>query len=123
MNKLNTEQRNRIVAALVEGNSLRSVTRMTGVHRTTVMKLLCDLVVPAPIIRTKRFAIFDQSASSAMKSGALFTPRKKTAQPRINRRVRATFGHGLRSTLIRNSFPAGSSASVTRVARITSCTI
>jgi IS1 family transposase len=43
MNKLSTEERKRVVAALVEGNSLRSVTRMTGVHRTTVMKLLCDL--------------------------------------------------------------------------------
>ncbi len=43
MNKLNTEERTRVVAALVEGNSLRAVTRMTGVHRTTVMKLLSDL--------------------------------------------------------------------------------
>ncbi len=43
MNKLNAEEKNRVVAALVEGNSLRAVTRMTGVHRTTVMKLLCDL--------------------------------------------------------------------------------
>jgi hypothetical protein len=43
MNKLSTEERTRVVAALVEGSSLRSVTRMTGVHRTTVMKLLCDL--------------------------------------------------------------------------------
>src|SRR5258708_837584 len=43
MNKLSTEERTRVVSALVEGNSLRSVTRMTGVHRTTVMKLLVDL--------------------------------------------------------------------------------
>ena len=43
MNKLSTEERKRVVAALVEGNSLRAVTRMTGVHRTTIMKLLCDL--------------------------------------------------------------------------------
>lgn len=43
MNKLSTEERTGVVAALVEGNSLRSVTRITGVHRTTVMKLLCDL--------------------------------------------------------------------------------
>lgn len=43
MNKLSIEQRARVVAALVEGNSLRAVTRMTGVHRTTVMKLLADL--------------------------------------------------------------------------------
>src|SRR6266404_5428091 len=43
MNKLTTEERKRVVAALVEGNSLRAVTRMTGVHRTTVMKLLADI--------------------------------------------------------------------------------
>lgn len=43
MNKLTNEQRKQVVAALVEGNSLRSVTRMTGVHRTTIMKLLVDL--------------------------------------------------------------------------------
>jgi IS1 family transposase len=43
MDKLSTKQRRQVVAALVEGNSLRSITRMTGVHRTTVMKLLCDL--------------------------------------------------------------------------------
>ncbi|HWY39968.1 MAG TPA: IS1 family transposase [Chthoniobacterales bacterium] len=43
MNKLSTEERKRVVAALVEGNSLRSVTRMTGAHRTTVMNLLVNL--------------------------------------------------------------------------------
>src|SRR5438067_5849312 len=43
MNKLSIEERKRVVAALVEGSSLRAVTRMTGVHRTTVMTLLCDL--------------------------------------------------------------------------------
>lgn len=43
MNKLSVEERARVVAALVEGNSLRSVTRMIGVHRTTVMNLLVDL--------------------------------------------------------------------------------
>jgi transposase len=43
MNKLNAEERKRVVAALVEGNSLRAITRMTGVHRTTIQKLLVDL--------------------------------------------------------------------------------
>jgi len=43
MNKLNAEEQKRVIACLVEGNSLRAVTRMTGVHRTTIMKLLCDL--------------------------------------------------------------------------------
>ena len=43
MNKLSAEDQKRVVAALVEGNSLRAVTRMTGVHRTTVMNLLVNL--------------------------------------------------------------------------------
>lgn len=43
MNKLSTEERTRIVAALVEGNSMRAVSRMTGVARNTINKLLVDL--------------------------------------------------------------------------------
>jgi hypothetical protein len=43
MNKLSTERQIQVVAALVEGNSLRAVSRMTGVHRGAIMKLLVDL--------------------------------------------------------------------------------
>ncbi len=43
MNCLSTEERARVVAALVEGNSLRATARMTGVARMTVEKLLRDL--------------------------------------------------------------------------------
>jgi IS1 family transposase len=43
MNKLSTEKRAGVVAALVEGNSLRGTARMTGVARMTVEKLLRDL--------------------------------------------------------------------------------
>jgi IS1 family transposase len=43
MTKLSSEERKQVVAALVEGNSLRAVSRMTGIHRTTIMKLLCGL--------------------------------------------------------------------------------
>lgn len=43
MNRLSTPKRIQVVAALVEGNSLRSVTRLTGVHRTTVQNLLVNL--------------------------------------------------------------------------------
>jgi IS1 family transposase len=43
MNRLSTENRTRVVAALVEGNSLRATARMTGVARMTVEKLLRDL--------------------------------------------------------------------------------
>ncbi len=43
MNKLSTEERTQIVSALVEGNSMRSISRMTGASRNTIDKLLCDL--------------------------------------------------------------------------------
>lgn len=43
MNSLNIDEKTRIVACLVEGNSLRSTVRMTGTHRTTIQNLLVDL--------------------------------------------------------------------------------
>jgi IS1 family transposase len=43
MNGLSSEQRVRVIAALVEGNSIRSTSRMTGVARNTVTTLLLGL--------------------------------------------------------------------------------
>ncbi|MDI6448049.1 IS1 family transposase [Anaerobaca lacustris] len=43
MNKLTREKRVRVIAALVEGNSIRATVRMTGVAKNTVSKLLCDI--------------------------------------------------------------------------------
>jgi IS1 family transposase len=40
MNKLNTQKRVQIVAALVEGNSLRATSRMTGASKVTILRLL-----------------------------------------------------------------------------------
>lgn len=43
MNQLSTAKRTAVVAALVEGNSIRSTVRMTGVAKNTVVKLLLEL--------------------------------------------------------------------------------
>lgn len=43
MNWLSQDERIRVVAALVEGNSIRSTSRMTGIARNTITKLLVDL--------------------------------------------------------------------------------
>lgn len=43
MNQLNKEKRVQVIAALVEGNSIRSTVRMTGVSKNTVSKLLVDI--------------------------------------------------------------------------------
>src|SRR4030042_4336854 len=43
MNKLSTRQRTEVIAALVEGNSIRATCRMTGVAKGTVTRLLADI--------------------------------------------------------------------------------
>ncbi len=43
MNRLPLARRTQIVSALVEGNSIRSIERMTGTHRDTVMRLLVEV--------------------------------------------------------------------------------
>src|ERR1022692_4555518 len=43
MNKLSTEKRRQVVAALVEGNGIRATVRMTGVSKNTIAKLLVEL--------------------------------------------------------------------------------
>jgi IS1 family transposase len=43
MNTLKKEKQRQVVAALVEGNSIRATCRMTGVAKGTVLKLLVDL--------------------------------------------------------------------------------
>src|SRR5216684_3531860 len=40
MKTLSLERRSQVIAALVEGNSIRSVERMTGIHRDTVIRLM-----------------------------------------------------------------------------------
>ena len=43
MNRLTTEKRCRVVAAMVEGNSIRATVRITDVAKNTVTNVLWDL--------------------------------------------------------------------------------
>jgi IS1 family transposase len=43
VNQLSSEKRRQIVAALVEGNSIRATVRMTGASKNTIAKLLIEL--------------------------------------------------------------------------------
>src|SRR5438045_5143005 len=43
MNRLSTEERVRVLSALVEGNSIRATVRMTGIAKNTVVKLLSEV--------------------------------------------------------------------------------
>jgi len=43
MNRLNRKKQAQVIGALVEGNSINSVVRMTGVSKVTILKLLAEL--------------------------------------------------------------------------------
>lgn len=43
MNVLKTEKKLAVISALVEGNSIRSIERMTDIHRDTIMRLLVSV--------------------------------------------------------------------------------
>jgi IS1 family transposase len=47
MNKLSRQHQAQVVAALVEGNSIRSIERMTGVAKHTILKLIKDVGIAA----------------------------------------------------------------------------
>ena len=56
MNKLTAEHRSQVIAALVEGNSIRATCRMTGAAKGTVLKLLAAVDAIAgfpPALRCK----------------------------------------------------------------------
>jgi IS1 family transposase len=55
MNKLSTQKRVQVISALVEGMSIRSVVRMTGVSKNTVVKLLEDIGNACAIYQDKVF--------------------------------------------------------------------
>lgn len=55
MNTISIEKKKAVIAALVEGNSLRSTVRMTGVYRTTIQKLLVDLGTACSTYQSKIF--------------------------------------------------------------------
>jgi transposase-like protein len=43
MNVLKADKKLAVISALTEGCSIRSVSRMTGVHKKTIMKLLVEV--------------------------------------------------------------------------------
>ncbi len=55
MNQLSIEARTRIVSALIEGNSVRAISRMTGTDRKTILRLLPDLGRACSIFQDRMF--------------------------------------------------------------------
>jgi IS1 family transposase len=56
MNRLDIETRSRVITALVEGSSVRSTVRMTGVAKNTIQKLLLELGAACSAYQDRVFA-------------------------------------------------------------------
>ena len=87
MNRLDTAKRAAVVRCLVEGCSIRSTVRMTGVAKNTVAKLLIELGACC----TKFHGRSDARTCPAngfrlMKSGASSDASRRTSQPRKSER-------------------------------------
>ena len=59
MNILAAERRAQVISALVEGNSIGSVSRMTGVARNTVMSLLVQIGTTCAIYQGSALSGYD----------------------------------------------------------------
>lgn len=55
MKSLDNKKRVQVVAALVEGNSIRATVRVTGVAKNTIVKLLADLGAACADYQDKAF--------------------------------------------------------------------
>ena len=57
MNRLRRAKQAQIIAALVEGNSLRATSRMTGASKVTILRLLESLGAACAVYQDK--ALYD----------------------------------------------------------------
>ena len=58
-NKLSQDKKRTVISALVEGNSIRSIERMTGVHRDTICRLLVRVGDGCEAMMRERFTGLD----------------------------------------------------------------
>jgi len=85
MNKLSTEEKVRVVACLVEGCSLRSTVRMTGIHRTTIQKLLVELGTACSAYQDKAFRNLKLTRIQCDEIWAFCGAKEKNASPQMKR--------------------------------------
>ena len=69
MNVLKAEKKLAVISALTEGCSIRSIVRMTGVHKKTIMKLLVEIGIKCEQMMNEKCTAFDVRQSNAMKYG------------------------------------------------------
>ena len=104
------EARGQILGMLVEGNSLRATTRMSGVSINTVSKLLADTGEACAGTRTNVTEPAVQADPVRRDLVLLSTPSRRTSPRSRGSSATATCGPGRRSARTRSSSRRGSSA-------------
>jgi hypothetical protein len=95
MNRLNRTERAQIIRALVEGNSIRSTSRMTGFAQNTIMKLLVELGDAATEYQRRTLRNLNSTTSSATRFGRSAMPSSATSHRNIGATTAmATYGPG-----------------------------
>jgi len=108
MNKLSIKDRARVLACLVEGNSIRATVRMTGAAKNTVVKLLGDVGIACAAYQDKTLRNPPCKRLQCDEIWSFVYAKQKTSRQRKPLlRVLATPGRGPRLMLTPNSWPRG----------------
>ena len=82
MKRLSTEKRATLVAALVEGNSVRATARMTDVAFNTVLKFVVDIGTACATFYDQSMRNLTCGGSRRTRFGSSATPRTRTCPRR-----------------------------------------
>ena len=96
MNKLPEHKRTQILNMLVEGSSMRSISRVVGISINTVTKLLVDAGIACERVHNEQVRDVDAHRVQCDEIWSFWLrqgPERRAGQ-RPPRTVRATFGHG-----------------------------
>jgi N-formylglutamate amidohydrolase len=79
MNRLTSEQRAAVISCLIEGNSVRSTVRITGVAKKTVMRLVFEVGTFCAEYQNRVFQnLLSASGCRLMSAGRFATQSKRT---------------------------------------------
>ena len=83
MNKLTNEKRAQVVAALVEGMSIRATVRLTGVAKNTIAKLLIELGAACSEYMNKQFVNLDSKRVQCDEIWSFLAAKEKNVTPEL----------------------------------------
>jgi IS1 family transposase len=90
-NVLSKDKQIAVTAALAEGSGIRSIERMTGIHRDTIMRLGVLVGQGCARLLDEKCTVWIATALNWMRSGDLLVKRSVTSA-KMTIRLLATFG-------------------------------